>query len=118
MRQPFNPFVYWLRRYFGINEAQSEVDSKRGFNHKQDALIAETEGHLAEEIDRTRSFLGALVGLRWADSLYEQLDAQGRYNNTLIALAALLRAESQRAPAVLVLEDIHQLDEDSPACLT
>lgn len=117
VRQPFNPFVYWLQRYFGINEAQGEARSKRNFNRKLDALIAETKGRLAEEIDRTRSFLGALVGLRWADSLYEQLDAQGRYNNTLIALAALLQVESQRAPVVLVLEDIHQLDEDSLACL-
>ena len=95
-----------------------ESRNKRNFNRKLDQLIAASENQqLADELDRTRSFLGALVGLHWPDSLYEQLDAPGRYKNTFIALTTLLQAESLQTPVILLLEDIHWLDADSIALL-
>ncbi len=68
---------------------------------------------LADEIERTRSFLGALVDLRWDDSLYAQLDPKLRFENTLVALKTLILAESLRRPLVLHLESAHLLDADS-----
>ncbi|HSB00588.1 MAG TPA: tetratricopeptide repeat protein, partial [Anaerolineales bacterium] len=68
---------------------------------------------LARELDRTRSVLGALLDIHWPDSLYEQLDAEGRYNNTFLALVALLKAESLRQPVVMFLEDFQFIDDDS-----
>lgn len=116
LREPLNPFRYWLQRYFGQSQLLVESRNKRSFNHKLDSLIEltqEREARLAEELDRTRSFLGALIGLRWSDSLYEQLDPPGRYENTLIALTVLLQAESLQQPVILFLEDAQWLDEDS-----
>jgi predicted ATPase/class 3 adenylate cyclase len=119
LRQSLNPFKYWLRQYFGVAEAQGESRSKRNFNRKLDKLIAAIgDQQLTDELDRTRSFLGALVGLHWPDSLYEQLDAPGRYKNIFIALTTLLQAESLQTPVILLLEDIHWLDADSGAFLT
>jgi predicted ATPase/class 3 adenylate cyclase len=119
LRQSLNPFKYWLRRYFGVVEAQGESRNKRNFNRKLDTLIATTgDRGLADELDRTRSFLGALVGLQWSDSLYELLDAPGRYKNTFIALVTLFQAESLQKPVILLLEDIQWMDVDSGAFLT
>ena len=118
LRQSLSPFKYWLRQYFGVVEVQGESRSKRNFNRKLDMLItAVADQQLADELDRTRSFLGALVGLHWPDSLYEQLDAPGRYKNTFIALTSLLQAESSQTPVILLLEDIQWLDADSGAFL-
>ena len=118
LRQSLNPFKYWLRQYFGVTEAQGESRSKRNFNRKLDELIAATQDQmLAGELDRTRSFLGALINLHWPDSLYEQLDGPGRYKNSFIALTTLLQAESLRTPVILVLEDIHWLNSNSSAFL-
>ena len=118
LRQPFNPFRYWLRRAFQISDAQGESRNKRNFNRKVDELIAATTRQpLADELDRTRSFLGALLDLYWADSLYEQVDAKGRYENTTLALIALLEAECSRRPVLFLLEDAHWLDEDTYAFL-
>jgi predicted ATPase len=119
VRESFNPLTYWLRQYLGITSAQGEARNKRTFNRKLDDLIAVTnDQHLADEIDRTRSFIGALLGLYWSDSLYEQLDAEGRYQNTLISLTSILQAESIQSPVILLLEDIHWLDPDSRAFLS
>ena len=68
---------------------------------------------LARELDRTRSFIGALLGLRWPDSLYEEMDAQGRFENTLEGLITLVRAESLRQPVILHIEDAQWLDANS-----
>jgi len=114
MRTSFNPFRYWLQRHFELSDGQSEARNKRNFNRKIDSSITATEDtRLAEELDRTRSFLGALVGLEWPDSLYEQLDAESRYENTLTGLISLLQVESARRPLIFFLEDIHWLDDDS-----
>jgi class 3 adenylate cyclase/tetratricopeptide (TPR) repeat protein len=114
LRRSLNPFSYWLRHYFSVSDAVVESRNKRSFNRALDDLIARTaEDGLAEELDRTRSCLGALLGLHWPDSLYEQLDAKSRHENTLGALVTLLRAESLQQPVIFLWEDIHWSDEDS-----
>lgn len=113
LREPLNPLRYWLRGYFGQADGQPEGRNKRNFNRAIDDLIARTQpidAGLAAELDRLRSFLGALVGLEWTDSLYAHLDPQGRFDNTLISLVSFLQAESLHQPVVLLLEDVHWLD--------
>jgi predicted ATPase/class 3 adenylate cyclase len=118
MRESLNPFRYWLYQYFSISKSQSESRNKRSFNRKLDGLIATLEDEiLASELDRTRSFLGAMVGLYWPDSLSEQLDPQGRYDNTLIGLISLIQAESTLQPIILHIEDAQWIDADSEKLL-
>ena len=113
-----NPFRYWLQSYFDVLDTQGEARNKRNFNRKLDALLLSVEDQeLGAELDRTRSFLGALLDLYWPDSLYAQLDAKGRYENTFIGLIMLLKAVSYQHPVIILLEDVQWLDEDSKAFL-
>ena len=114
LHESLNPFRYWLRQYFEQSALQSEARNKRNFSRKLDELAAATEdASLVNELERTRSFLGALLDLHWPDSLYEQLEGQARFDNTLIGLATLLQAESLRQPVILLIEDAQWLDADS-----
>ena len=114
LRESLNPFRYWLRRYFNQSHAQSEARNKRNFNRKLDGLISESSSQrLAAELDRTRSFMGAMLGLYWPDSLQAGLDAQGRYENTLVGLMTLMQAESLRQPLIIHIEDNQWIDEAS-----
>ncbi|MEW6402051.1 MAG: tetratricopeptide repeat protein [Chloroflexota bacterium] len=114
VRQPFNPFRYWLIHYCGITSRMNEAEKKQAFATKLDDLIAATsDEELARELERVRSVLGALMDLRWDDSFYEQLDAEGRYENTLLGLITLLKAESLRQPVILFWEDAQFVDDDS-----
>jgi len=118
LRHSFNPFRYWLFRYFGIQSDMDDASQKLTFNARLDELIAQTKDRdLATELDRVRSILGSLLDLYWDNSFYEELDAQGRYNVTLSSLIALIKAESLRQPVVLFLEDGQFLDDDSKAFL-
>ncbi len=118
LRHSFNPFRYWLLRYFDFTSEMEDASRKQTFDQKLDELIASLpDPELAGDLERVRSALGALLDLTWPDSLYEKLDAEGRYNNTLLALISLLKAESLRQPVVIFIEDAQFLDEDSAAFL-
>ena len=118
LRHSFNPFRYWLLRYFGIDSSMDDSARKRAFNSKLDDLIEHVnDSDLAGELDRLRTVLGALLDLYWIESFYEGLDAEGRYNNTLGAMIALIKGESLRQPVLLFIEDAQFLDEDSRAFL-
>lgn len=118
-RQSFFPLRKWLRRYFGFTPGQDTDGKRRSFDSKLDELLASiSDPELASELDRSRSILGFLVDLTWEDSLYSQLDAEGRYNNTFLALTALFKAESRRQPLVLFVDDVHYLDQDTNVFLS
>ena len=120
LRHSFNPFRYWLFHYFDLLPGEDQATGLHKFSARLDELVAHTltdNPALANELRRTRSCLAALVDLEQSDSLYAQLDAQGRYDNTLIALISLLKAESLRQPLLLFIEDAQHLDADSRAFL-
>ncbi len=114
LRQSFNPFRSWLFHYFGFTTTQAAVTRKQIFDCKLDDVIGSVaDSEPAQELARLRSVLGALVDLFWVDSLYEQLDAEARYNSTILALISLVKAESLRQPLILFVEDVQFIDQDS-----
>ncbi len=113
-----NPFTYILKKYFGTSDSQGENRNKRNFNRKLNNLIDScADPELADELDRTQSFLGALLGLKWPDSLYEQLEPKSRLENSFLALIAFFQTLSLEQPLVLLVEDVHWLDSDSKTFL-
>ncbi|HSM71946.1 MAG TPA: tetratricopeptide repeat protein, partial [Anaerolineales bacterium] len=119
LRQSFNPLRGWLLRYFGGLQHEDKEEKKRRFDAKLDDLLASIpDPELGRELDRTRSFLGSLIDLYWDGSLYDQLDAEARYNNTILSVIALLKAESMRQPVILFVDDIQFIDEDTSGFLT
>ena len=114
LRQSLNPFRSYLARYFEQSDVQVEGRNKRRFIRKLEELIASTaDDELATELTRTRSFLAALLGLYWPDSLYSQVGPKIRFENILGALKTFFKAESLRQPIILHLEDAQWLDTDS-----
>jgi len=128
LRQAFNPFTYFLRRYYDQAPDASSEHNKQRFEVRHQALLAALEERRAVESDprkaealtgqiaelhRVESVLGALVGLHWPGSLYESLEGELRYQNSLLAIKALLLAETFLKPVVLLLEDLQWLDTAS-----
>lgn len=118
LRQSLNPFRYWLRDYFDQLRGNDDIRNHRRFDRIFDGLLADiADADLHADLRRGRSFLAALVDLFWPESRYAQTEAQHRLDNVLAALKALIRAECQRQPVILHLEDAHWLDNDSLAFL-
>lgn len=113
LRVSFNPFEYALREYFKQSVSSGKEENHSNFDDQLDWLIgrlADEEAELKRELDRSRSFLAALVGLRWQASAYERADPKLRFSSTIAAIASWLRAESSIQPVVLHVEDAHWMD--------
>lgn len=120
LKKPFNPFVYFLRNYFQQSpqdDNEANLDNfERRFSmllQKLDQLNSSDSRRMKSELIRTKSVLAALLGIVYFDSLWEQLDAKGRYQNTIQAIINLFRSEALIKPCVIELEDAHWLDDDS-----
>lgn len=120
LRKPFNPFVYLLQRMFRQSLDLGSVQNRRRFQFRfsQIRQSLAKSGHpqaesVGAELIRTESVLAAQLGIVVERSLWTQLDAQGRYQNTISSIVNLLLAEAILQPTVLEMEDIHWIDDDS-----
>ena len=121
LRKAFNPFTYLLNRMFRQSIDLPGAQNQRRFQFrinqlKQDLLkLDQTDAAAAviNELERTSSVLSAQLGIAPPRSLWTQLDAKGRYQNTIAAIVNLMVAECMIQPTVLELEDIHWIDDDS-----
>lgn len=114
LRQSLNPFRYFLRTFFKQDLLASETVNKAQFQGVLDTLLDATQdAELRQELERTAVFLGALLNLYWPDSLYQQLEPELRFGNTLEAVKSFFKALSRQQPLVIHLEDAQWLDGDS-----
>jgi class 3 adenylate cyclase len=120
LKKPFNPFIYALKNYFEQSIDKSHQENRANFERNFEALLSEcleskhdkADG-IIRELIRTKSILSSLVGLLEEDSLWSQLEAKGRYENTLAAILNFFLAEAMLHPLMIEIEDGHWLDNDS-----
>ncbi|MDX1942467.1 MAG: tetratricopeptide repeat protein [Saprospiraceae bacterium] len=121
LKKPFNPFIYFLRNYFEQSPDGTSTNAQERFERRLEDLLTRLQSvtnfpeaeFIIKELTRTQSVLGAQLGIFYPDSIWEQLDAKGRYQNTIQAILTLIIAESLLQPIVLQLEDAHWLDDNS-----
>ncbi len=120
LSKPFNPFIYFLKNYFEQSSDATYQSNLDNFEKQFSSLLNDLMDLREDEADsirrelvRTKPVLAALTGLKTSNSLWESLDAKGRYLNILSALSSLFLAEALIDPVVLELEDGHWFDESS-----
>ncbi len=125
LRKPFNPFIYFLKNYFEQYPESTPLANLQHFEERYQQLLEELDAvnnvevkSVRRELVRTKTILAALVGLEYQDSIWDMLDAKGRYQNTLSSIINLLIAESLIQPMVLELEDGHWVDDNSRELLS
>lgn len=124
LKKPFNPFLYFLRDFFEQSPDYPLARNQEKFLERFQALEGELRlvqskesEKILRELLRTQPILAALIGAPLPNSIWDQLDAKGRYQNTLQAITNLLLAEAQLRPLVLELEDMHWMDDNSKELL-
>ncbi len=110
----FNPIISTFKQYFAQNEKNNKLQNKHNFEIKYAELLTKNDDpQLQKELKRTKTILGSLLGLPWQNSLYEKLDAKGKFENTIKACLNLIKIETTQHPVILQIEDEQWLDEDS-----
>ena len=120
LQKPFNPFVSALGIFFdqvtGGDKENNLLRFEQNFDYLADDLLKAAHPRAAtvhRELVRTRSILAAQIGIFQEHSLWSQLDAKGRFQNTTIALSSFFLGLSMVRPLVIELEDGHWFDENS-----
>lgn len=120
VQQSLHPFLPVLAKAFGFQPTGSDQDHKEQFAHgiadlltqlrAKNTALAEATAH---SLDEQRSFLGALLNLRWKSSPYENLDPKLRFDQSLAALTTWVQAQSLCKPLIVHIQDAQWLDADS-----
>ncbi len=127
LQKPFNPFVYLFKNFFAQSPERNYDANKEIFETRFEELISQSKLQLSDhpeldeiirELMRTKTVIAARLGLYYTDSLWNQLDAKGRYQNTISSFINVLKAEALITPFVLEVEDGHWFDESTKALLT
>jgi class 3 adenylate cyclase/tetratricopeptide (TPR) repeat protein/ABC-type lipoprotein export system ATPase subunit len=101
---PFFPFVTMLKQYFGL----APDDTVEAACAKVSAVLGDGSAEMAEQ---EYPALSRLLGLRRASAGEPEAEALKR--ETFDAVTRLLVAESDEAPVVMMVEDLHWLDDAS-----
>ena len=103
------PIVELLRGYFRINDEDSLLARREKVAAKTRALDPSLEDLLP--------YLHALLEIADDKDRLAGMDAQLRKSRTLDVVARLLLAEAVNRPLLLIVEDLHWLDDESQALL-
>src|SRR6476620_4811229 len=103
------PIVELLHSYFEIASDDSVPERREKVSAKVRALDPDLEGGLP--------YLHALLEIADDKDRLAGMDAQLRKSRTLDAVARLLLAEAFNRPLLLIIEDLHWLDDESQALL-
>ncbi|MGC9367585.1 MAG: tetratricopeptide repeat protein [bacterium] len=114
LKQSFNPLIYFLQTYFQISEINNQQQRKEKFLENYQLLVEKTKSSdLQTELKRSRSFIANLLGISIPDILFDQLDPEARYRNTLFGLKNIILADCHLKPTVIEIEDAVWIDKDT-----
>ena len=125
LRKSYNPVIQFLKDFFDVSEEYPDERNRENFLSRFNGLIAAVQSAgpsaartgMIDELVRTKSILGGYLGIGFAGSLYERLDARARHQNFIYAVKNLVKCESTIRPVVIQLEDANRVDADTASLL-
>jgi class 3 adenylate cyclase len=103
------PLVDILKRYFAVEDESDQAIKER---------VIDGVEQIGLDAAAIAPYLSSLLLGRMDDEMLQELAPEVRRKQTFEALRALFLASSRRQPLVLVVEDLHWLDQPSEAFLT
>lgn len=112
LRQSMNMFTLFFQRFFDQSENFTQSENRMNFENSWKQFISELQT-VPEELEGTKPYVAALAGVSIENSVFDILDAKSRYENTLFAVADFFTAFSKNYPLMIVMDDLHAIDNDS-----
>ncbi len=107
---PYLPLVDMLKTYLQIDPGE---DNRSVLEKVTGRVLA-----LDRSLEDTIPFLLALLGVTDPDAPIDHMDPQIRRRRIFNAIQRLVRREARRQPVLMVMEDLHWLDDETQSFLT
>ncbi|MCD4670344.1 MAG: AAA family ATPase [Actinomycetia bacterium] len=115
-------FSRWLGEWLGFEVTEGGLSVFReklyGFIDLLDEHATLEAKEVVDELLRAESVLAAMAGFHWERSLYEGLDPQSRFRNTVSVTSAFVRGLCLLQKRIMVFDDLQWMDPDSGRLLT
>jgi predicted ATPase/class 3 adenylate cyclase len=111
LKKSLNPFSYFFKNYFGINDYNSEEESC--------ALLRSglTDFKNLPNYSAIEYFIGRLVGIKIENSVFDGLEIRESYENILYSVRTFFLKQAENSPVIIEIDDIHNIDESSKEAL-
>ena len=106
---PYLPVIELLHSYFGISGGDGPAVRRE--------KVARRIAHLASSTEDALPYLYALLEIEDDKERLAGMDPQLKRSRTFEAVVRLLLTEAAREPLMLIVEDLHWLDDESQALL-
>jgi tetratricopeptide (TPR) repeat protein/class 3 adenylate cyclase len=121
-RIALGPFQGWIRSEFTKDLQATQEERITEFRSNWAKLIEAfsmqpDRDSITGELKRIESAIAGLIGLEWEGSVYSQLEPQIKATVTGFAIKSLIEMLGKLKPVILILEDLHWLDQESAAML-
>lgn len=117
LKKSFNPLIHYLKDFFQIDDMNSKEKIAQDFDIFFNKFLLDIKTSFRSDLFNSRDFLAALLDISSPESLYAQLDAKDRLEQTKQALTCFFSALSTVKPIVMQIEDAHWLDAETAAWL-
>lgn len=122
IQNPYRVFISIIRRYFSILETDDETQTKtklqRGIN---DLLESISDLQLKKLLQENAVFLGVLLGIKYEEGQIQiagiDLQVQLQLAIRVFIESLITKANEQKVPFIIVVQDIHWADESSISAL-
>ncbi len=106
---PYRPLTDVLRSFFKIEEGDTESRMK-------EKIIAKAR-HMDDQMVSDLPFIHEMLSINIEDKSYFNIEPEYRRNKMFSTITRLLAKESSRQPVIIVIEDLHWIDEISEELL-
>lgn len=123
IQKSLNPFTYLFTRYFNQTQEKTPKHKIDIFESVFNNLISKianiqsmkkiNKKNIIEELERTKSIIASLVGIKYENSLYSNLEPKERFDNITLAIKNFFKAQSLLKPTIILFEDTHWIDNNS-----
>ena len=122
LKSSLNPFTAFFYKYFNLSGNQTSLSKLNNFDRVYENLVSSiktapanlnNKKEAVDELIRIKSIIGSLVDLRWENSIFEKLSLKNKQKAVYLAIKEFFKSQTLIKPVVLILEDIHWLDNES-----
>lgn len=121
LRKTLNPFIYFFDNYFKMSNLKSTEEKIKQYKKIYRTFISSVKkisdkkkaGTIINELYRIESIIASIIGIHWEGSIYGSIPNQEKPIAIRFAIKEFFKALSIIKPIVLIIEDLHWIDDES-----